>query len=50
MEKFFRVIKTIWLFTWAAIMTLLLFIPMSMDAFLSRTGNLALIISKQWAR
>lgn len=50
MGKFCNAIKTFWLFTWAAIMTLLLFIPMSMAALLSRNGNLAFTISKQWAR
>jgi 1-acyl-sn-glycerol-3-phosphate acyltransferase len=50
MGKIVTIIKTFWLFSWAAIMTLLLFIPMSTAALLSRTGNLPFTISKQWAK
>lgn len=45
-----NIIKAFWLLLWAAIMTLLLFIPMMLAALFSRTGNLAFTISKQWAR
>ena len=50
MGKIVNAIKVLWLFSWAAIMTLLLFIPMTTAALLSRTGNLAFTISRQWAR
>ncbi len=45
-----RAVKIGWIFLWAGIMTLLLFLPMVISSLLSRTGNLAFSISKIWAR
>ncbi len=46
---FMRACKAIWVCVWAIIATLVLFIPITMAAFLSKTGNLAFSISKLWA-
>ncbi len=43
------VIRTGWILLWAMLATLVLFIPMTLAAILSRTGNLAFSISKIWA-
>ncbi len=43
------VIRTGWILLWAMLATLVLFIPMTLSAVLSRTGNLAFSISKIWA-
>lgn len=42
-------LKIIWLSFWAIIATLVLFIPITSAAILSRTGNLAFTLSKLWA-
>jgi 1-acyl-sn-glycerol-3-phosphate acyltransferase len=44
-----KAIKVFWLFFWASFATVILFLPMTLAAFLSRTGNLAFNISKLWA-
>ncbi|MCX8123580.1 MAG: 1-acyl-sn-glycerol-3-phosphate acyltransferase [Spirochaetes bacterium] len=41
--------KSIWLIMWASLMSVLLFIPMTVAAVFSVTGNLAFNISKIWA-
>ena len=46
---FAKSIKIIWLFFWLIAVTLLLFIPITLAALLSRTGNLAFQLSKIWA-
>lgn len=43
------VIRTGWILLWAMLATLALFLPMTLAALLSRTGNLAFSISKIWA-
>ncbi|HPE46584.1 MAG TPA: hypothetical protein PK380_12010, partial [Deltaproteobacteria bacterium] len=43
------VAKVAWISLWAAIATLILFLPVAMAALLSRTGNLAFTLSKIWA-
>ena len=45
-----RAVKIFWIFFWAGVMTLILFVPMVVSSLLSRTGNLAFSISKIWAR
>jgi 1-acyl-sn-glycerol-3-phosphate acyltransferase len=42
-------LKIIWLSFWAIIATIILFIPITAAAMLSRTGNLAFSLSKLWA-
>lgn len=42
-------LKIIWLSVWAIIATLVLFIPITLAAIMSRTGNLAFTLSKLWA-
>lgn len=42
-------IKVLWLFFWAILATVILFLPITIAAFLSRTGNMAFNISKLWA-
>lgn len=44
-----RTCKVIWISFWAGIATVVLFIPMTMAALMSSTGNLAFSISKLWA-
>lgn len=41
--------KVVWISLWAAIATLVLFLPVTLAALLSRTGNLAFTLSKIWA-
>lgn len=41
--------KVIWISLWAAIATLIVFLPVTISALLSRTGNLAFTLSKIWA-
>jgi len=43
-------VKIIWMMMWAAIASILLFIPITVSALLSKTGNLAFTLSKIWAR
>lgn len=45
----FRLLKSIWLLAWAAILTLILFLPVTLAALLGRTGNLAFDFTKVWA-
>lgn len=42
-------LKIIWLSFWAIVATLVLFIPVTTSAFMSKTGNLAFSLSKLWA-
>lgn len=49
MDRLVNFLKIAWLLFWAVIMSLILFIPMTTVALLSRTGNLAFTISKFWA-
>jgi 1-acyl-sn-glycerol-3-phosphate acyltransferase len=42
--------KILWISFWAGAATVVLFLPMTMAAFMSTTGNLAFSISKLWAR
>lgn len=42
--------KILWIYFWAIALTLVLFMPMIVASLLSSTGNLAFLISKQWAR
>ncbi|HVN72339.1 MAG TPA: lysophospholipid acyltransferase family protein, partial [Desulfomonilia bacterium] len=41
--------KIFWICLWAAVATLLVFLPVNIAAMLSRTGNLAFTLSKIWA-
>ncbi len=50
MRNIIRYAKASWLVFWAAVMTLVLFIPMILASVFSSTGNLAFSISKIWAR
>ncbi len=50
MNALLRWVKVFWLAFWAGVMTVTLFVPMTLAAFLSSTGNLAFSISKIWAR
>lgn len=43
------IVKMIWGWFWAAFATTVLFLPMTIAAFLSSTGNMAFNISKVWA-
>lgn len=45
-----RFAKIIWIYFWAIVMTLVLFLPMILASLLSSTGNLAFLISRLWAR
>jgi 1-acyl-sn-glycerol-3-phosphate acyltransferase len=42
-------LKVFWIGLWAAIATLLVFLPVTVAALLSTTGNLAFTLSKVWA-
>jgi 1-acyl-sn-glycerol-3-phosphate acyltransferase len=42
--------KIFWVYFWAVILTLILFFPVIIVAFLSSTGNLPFTMSKIWAR
>ncbi len=42
-------LKTAWLLFWAAMATIVLFVPMTLASLCSRTGNLAFTISQGWA-
>jgi 1-acyl-sn-glycerol-3-phosphate acyltransferase len=41
--------KVVWISLWAAIATLIVFLPVTLAALLSTTGNLAFTLSKIWA-
>ncbi|MEW6528009.1 MAG: lysophospholipid acyltransferase family protein [Spirochaetota bacterium] len=49
MQYIFNLLKSIWLVLWAVVMSIILFIPMTVAAIFSVTGNLAFNISKIWA-
>lgn len=49
MKSIINLFKFIWLFFWASFMSVVLFIPMTVAAIFSVTGNLAFNISKLWA-
>jgi 1-acyl-sn-glycerol-3-phosphate acyltransferase len=42
--------KVVWISLWAALATVVLFVPVTLAALLSSTGNLAFSLSKVWAR
>lgn len=42
-------VKILWVCFWMAFASILLFVPITMAAFMSSTGNLAFTISKAWA-
>jgi 1-acyl-sn-glycerol-3-phosphate acyltransferase len=42
-------IKVFWLFFWAILATLILFLPITLAGLFSKTGNMAFNISKLWA-
>ncbi len=42
--------KIFWIYLWAVIMTLILFVPIILASLLNSTGNLAFSLSKIWAR
>jgi len=44
-----RLAKTLWIYFWAILATLLLFVPVCLAAFVSRTGNLAFNLTQLWA-
>ena len=44
-----EVAKIVWISLWAAIATGIVFLPVTIAALLSRTGNLAFTLSKVWA-
>lgn len=48
-ESLIKVGKVLWISTWATLATLLLFVPITMAALMSSTGNLAFTLSKLWA-
>ena len=45
-----RMVKIVWLGFWIGIATLVLFLPVTLSALLSSTGNLPFSLSKIWAR
>ena len=49
MKLLCNILKTTWLLFWAAMATIVLFVPMTLAALCSRTGNLAFTISQWWA-
>ncbi len=49
MEILVRICKVLWVGFWAALVTLLIFLPIVAAAALSSTGNLAFTISRGWA-
>ncbi|MDH7554743.1 MAG: lysophospholipid acyltransferase family protein [Spirochaetota bacterium] len=49
MKSIINLFKFIWLFFWASFMSVVLFIPMTVAAIFSVTGNMAFNISKLWA-
>jgi len=48
-DFFSKKAKIVWMAFWLALATLLLFVPITLAALLSRTGNLAFNLSKIWA-
>ena len=48
-SAFVRVMKVFWISFWAAAASLVLFVPITLAAMLSSTGNLAFSLSKIWA-
>ena len=49
MNSLLRSIKVVWLSFWMCFASLLLFLPITISAFLSSTGDLPFTISKAWA-
>ena len=47
--SFVDVCKIVWISLWATVATLTLFLPVTLAALLSRTGNLAFSLSRIWA-
>ncbi|OHD63359.1 MAG: acyl-phosphate glycerol 3-phosphate acyltransferase [Spirochaetes bacterium RBG_13_51_14] len=50
MRYIIRYAKIFWIYFWAVLMTLILFMPVILASLLSTTGNLAFTLSKIWAR
>src|SRR4030042_5309601 len=50
MRYIIRYAKIFWIYFWAGLMTLILFMPVILASLLSTTGNLAFTLSKIWAR
>jgi len=48
-HRLFDIMRVTWLGFWAAVATIILFVPMTAAGLLSRTGNLAFNISRIWA-
>jgi len=48
-NSLFNTLKIVWLSFWAIIATIVLFIPITSAAMMSKTGNLAFSLSKLWA-
>ncbi len=48
-HSFINSAKVVWISLWAAIATLIVFLPVTLAALLSTTGNLAFTLSKVWA-
>lgn len=48
-KRIVNTLKIVWISFWAIIATIVLFIPMTTAALLSKTGNLAFTLSKLWA-
>jgi 1-acyl-sn-glycerol-3-phosphate acyltransferase len=49
MKSLLRSIKVVWIGFWMCFASLLLFLPITISAFLSSTGNLPFTISRAWA-
>ena len=49
MSIVWKAIKFIWLISWVIIITLIMFLPITISALLSRTGHFTLSISNIWA-
>ncbi len=49
MDYLFRQFKIFWIFFWAGLLTLLLFLPIVLSSLLSSTGNVAFSLTRLWA-
>ena len=50
MRSIVRIVKTGWIFSWAGLMTIILFFPIVIASLLGSTGNFSFILSQAWAR
>ncbi len=48
MSSFIKILKSMWILFWSSLLTLILFIPITLSAFLSTTGNMAFNFCKMW--